>query len=586
MTESVSIPLPQVFDAQMNPIKRVNPTKVSYKASLTPLSTASMTLEGESVQQGQLVRLFESYGSIGVFRVSKTEEAYEQSERQTVTLEHVLCTLGDTVIPTYYEFGGVGVSTRQALVGLLSKQSKQDWILGDCDFTEYFQYSVENEYLINAVLSVAKPLAGDYQWAFDTDGYPFILSLKKADTAPSTELRLGRNVQSVKRTVDRSDLRTRLYPRGYGEGVNQLGIRDVNNGVDYVEKNTAVWGVVEDVYPDTAITEAATLKAAALAALETLCNPRVITEITADDVYTLTEEPMDALRLGRLARVPMPEYGISLEERIVEVSKQDVYGQPHKATVTLCNQKSDVTGDAAELIRKTRIGELYSQGSTCLYALSFADNCDEGHPLKVRIPVDRNAASINELRMTFDLGRFRSTSRGAASGGGKTSGGGGGAALSEEAKVTSYSTTTTGPKDMGYDNTQTAYVSTPAEGKLHRHSWPHDHNVTIRMTIPALSFQVPGHSHSLPDHTHHMEYGVYEAAETASAVAVSIDGQEVPRGISDTKDFDAVAYMGKDSAGRITRGWHTLTFTPNAMARISGTVYIKTFVTAFSGGNY
>ena len=60
----------------------------------------------------------------------------------------------------------------------------------------------------------------------------------------------------------------------------------------------------------------------------------------------------------------------------------------------------------------------------------------------------------------------------------------------------------------------------------------------------------------------------------------------VPAAISDTKDFDAVPYMEKDSDGRIVRGWHKLTFVPDRMTGISGTAYIKTFVTAFAGGNY
>ena len=122
---------------------------------------------------------------------------------------------------------------------------------------------------------------------------------------------------------------------------------------------------------------------------------------------------------------------------------------------------------------------------------------------------------------------------------------------------------------------------------VHQHGMSHKHGVSIGFRFPDMTINVSGHSHvvTFEDHTHPIEYGIFNGT-TAQQVTVKLGDNVVPAAISDTKDFDAVPYMEKDSDGRIVRGWHKLTFVPDRMTGISGTAYIKTFVTAFAGGNY
>jgi phage minor structural protein len=52
---------------------------------------------------------------------------------------------------------------------------------------------------------------------------------------------------------DPSAICTRIYPLGEGEGINQLTIRDVNNGVPYIQSPKSVidrYGVIERVWID------------------------------------------------------------------------------------------------------------------------------------------------------------------------------------------------------------------------------------------------------------------------------------------------------------------------------------------------
>ncbi len=670
MDRVAEIPLPRLMSPTRQELGRLHPTKEGNALQINGRSSATMELVGEAVSVGQLVELYDTPGSIGVYVIQQVERQMGAAEKTVAKLEHAICLLGDTIIPGYYEFGGVGTTTTSVLQALLAKQRVQNWVLGTCDFTYSYQYSVENEYLYNAIMSVATPFPTAYQWHMDTSGYPYVLSLKAAPDTATMELRETRGVQSIKHRIDRTDMRTRLYPRGYGEGVNQLTIRDVNGGVEYIEKNTAAFGVVEDIYPETTITDAATLMAAAQAVLDRCSEPRAMCEITGEDVYALTGEPLDRWRLGVLARVALPGYGMSLLERVIELKKSDVYGPNPRPTLLLSNQKSDLASEAAKLMNKARNAELYSQGSTCLFALTFGDNCDADSPLEVQIPIDRNVVNINMVQIKYKVSAFRAYSKAATSGGGgsQTSEGGGSVTITEPQRIRSTTAMTGGPLDMlngaaitstdvssidlmtemGGDgstgsssgstaaatcshkheyvhyhkNTTTTLTGAPvnqnAQAKIftetsdtttshshglnghkhslpehqhsvtqHRHPFGHYHSVHVSITLPALDFIIPHHTHNVTwgTHTHGIEYGIYKGTR-ADTVTVSIDETAVPAAIAESRDFDAAPYLGKDENGRITRGWHKLSFCPDKMTRIEGTIYVKTFVTAFDGGRF
>ena len=466
---ATNIALPQRFDASMQPIDRLHPSKAGYDLNESPLSSASMTLSAETVEQGEFVRMFDTYGAVDVFRIAKVKAKYAKGQReQDVTLEHALATLGDVLIRGYYEFGGTGITTAQVLTTLLALQPVTYWVLGACEYADEYQYSVENESLLNTLLSVASPLTAPYRWTFDTTTFPFMLNLVQASNIPTLEFRMSRNVQSVSHTVDRRDLRTRLYPLGYGEGVNQLTIADVNGGVEYIEANTGTYGVISDTFVDTSVTDAQMLKNTAQAYLDVASEPSVLTEVDGIDVFLRTGEPMDAPRLGAVASVPIAELGIDLAERVIRVVKNDIYGAPHKVKVTLTNQKRDSVRETAALMRKSRIGDLYSQGSISFVPLHFADNADAGNKLACDFYIDAQEININQVLCKFKLEAFRSYSNVSAAGGGQTrtsSSGGGGSVTSESGggQYISNSGSTGGAKNEYGTKSYTGGIAVPTD---------------------------------------------------------------------------------------------------------------------------
>ena len=88
-------------------------------------------------------------------------------------------------------------------------------------------------YKRQALFSVPRPFSEKYIWTYDFDSYPWKVNLKRLDEAalPALCIRDRKNLQMLTTDADPTTLTTRLYPLGYGEGVNQLGIGGVNNGL-------------------------------------------------------------------------------------------------------------------------------------------------------------------------------------------------------------------------------------------------------------------------------------------------------------------------------------------------------------------
>ena len=121
---------------------------------------------------------------------------------------------------------------------VLDHQLVKNWVLDECDYRNQFEYGWEQESLLSALFSVATPLAGPYIWRTNTAVYPWRLSLKRLDTTgrPEMYVRRRHNMTSYQRQKDPQNIVTRLYPLGYGEGVNQLGSRERERGASHTSR--------------------------------------------------------------------------------------------------------------------------------------------------------------------------------------------------------------------------------------------------------------------------------------------------------------------------------------------------------------
>ena len=456
----------EVYDQRMR-LRAVleNAKDVQYQLNHNELSTGAFTLPAKDAkiqhcQAHAFVRITDEPRPPMLFRIIQEPAASLIGGRERVfALEGAEATMLDKLIFGYHQIGGVGMDTEMVLRWLLSWQEEpKRWALGRCDFHYAFEYKFESVPLLSALLSVAGCIADEYTWVFDTNTSPWTVSLVRSSTAPSCGLTYMRNMTDIQKSMDATGLVTRLYPIGYGEGVNELHIGSVNGGRDYIDADTiGTWGVKEAAYPDKRIEDAATLMARGRAVLEELKNPYISYTATAVDLSRYTGKSWDMFMPGALIRVMDHEHGdIRLDLRLKSVQKGDLYGAPEGVTMTIANSERDVTGALNALADRAGIMELYSQGATNMTSDQFADNADPDNPFEFPLYLDTDMRRINKVLLRISIEAFRSYERGAAAGGGTsstssegggssvTSGGGGATTVTEASRVVSTEAVTGG----------------------------------------------------------------------------------------------------------------------------------------------
>ena len=280
-----------------------------------------------------------------VWRVKSIKRAFD-TDTYTVQLEHVIAVLKDLIM-----FGEItpgkmsGKSTdkectaKQAITYIL-KQSA-DWTVGTIDYTDSNPYKFDGDTLYDALETVSDSL-DEPVWSYDFSSYPFKLSITKRNNDVTSEMRANRNLRTISRTVDTSGMYTRFYP---------IGKDDLHITGNYVEKNTATYGVISRVETDQSLDTKNELKRWANQRLKRHAQPTVTIEIEGYELADATGEPLDRLTLNRVMRVPLPEFGTTIQERITALSYADKIRQPEVVKVTLANTRTDITRIIADMIK-------------------------------------------------------------------------------------------------------------------------------------------------------------------------------------------------------------------------------------------
>lgn len=446
---------PRIYDLNLRRTGELRTAEITdLKLKDTPLSCVTVTVPTKDIGSfgyRQFVEVFDAAGKrIDLFRVTEIPKGvYGRAGTKKLKCDQVLCTLSDDITPTYMQIGGNGQPLESCIRQVLACQQTARWKLGRCDFATLYEYSFASEGLLSALLKLIEPIP-DALITTDTTGYPWTLNVVRADDTDATELRYSRNMEEISEEVLDTDFATRLYPLGYGEGVNQLNIKSVNGGTAYIDSPTqALWGVVSKPYVDTTITDAATLLAQGRAALELCCNPHVSYGVTCKDISILTGEKMDAFYAGRMARIIYRDYGLTIRARVREIHYPKPITEPWNAKLTIANRSADVASVIAQLQRTSRIEQLYGQGSTTFYSGGIEQNADKDTPAEGDIYIPADMVHINAIMLKVTLSSFRADSKGAKGGGGtvtttrasgggtQTSEAGGGATLTVEKRTVS-----------------------------------------------------------------------------------------------------------------------------------------------------
>ena len=415
-----------VYDLDLKKVALLsNAFNVGYEQRFNELWTARFSLPLIDPKNAEclplrFVEIFDGGERVDLFRIIPTATIKSESDRMiTYRCEHVLATLLDDVLFQYHEIGGTGVFTTAVLEYILARQTVARWQLGTVEFARQFLYKWENENLLGALFSVPRPFAEEYRWTWDTSEYPWTLNLAGPDDDPGPEIRYHKNLRGVEKEEDPTHLCTRLYPLGYGEGVNQLTIESVHpESKLYIDADTqAVYGIISRVWVDRRHENAEILYNAALAMLEALKIPRISYKVEGADLYQVSRDPLERFRLGANVRVVDEELGIDFTARVVGLSKQDVVGAPGDIGLEIANAPEDIAGSITELANRTRINEVYAQGATNLDSHNFADNCDPDYPAMMRFYVPEETVRINKMLLSYQSEAFRAYSRAVAGGG-------------------------------------------------------------------------------------------------------------------------------------------------------------------------
>lgn len=615
----------KIYDPNMKELARVeNAYEISYELELNELWTCSFKLPKDDkknvfCQPYNLVELYDGEERVELFRILPSVFTRSNLAYTKYDCEHVLATLLDDVMFKYHQIGNLGVYTEEVIRYVLSRQNVQRWQLLTCDFKHQFEYKWENENLLSALFSIAQPFVEDYRWEFNTSTSPWRLSLKEVPVSYTADIQYKKNMQNIEKTNDPTNIVTRIYALGYGEGDNQLTISKVNNGKPYLEKNVDKYGLKSSILVDRRFEHEETLKEYAKKTLDGLSEPYVSYKIKAVDLHTSQPSKYPRFNVGDKVLIRDAEDNINLIAPILKISKGDVLGNPFDIDLEIANKSRSVVGSISALQERTRINDTYAQGATNLQQIVYADNADPKHPLKLKFYIPQEMARINKLILNYSIEPFRSytvglennsaVSRTTSSGGGQygstttssgggdytSTGGAGGGKRYGTTGVDEWKSTGIG-HNHGIPHGTPIYDATGnpvawfAESGDHIHDFElnlseHTHNVNIEEHSHRVTIDVKAHTHdfNIPSHTHKEKHGIFEG-NRAKKCYLKVDGNVLH---DDKTEINIIPLLSKTSGGKINRGtWHEVEIIPDELTRINASIFIQLFTNSRGGGDY
>jgi phage minor structural protein len=528
--------------------------------------------------------------AFSIVQVGKTGEKYrifpkgddgDETPYREFYCEHVLSTLLDKVLRGLVKVGGYWEPTPAAIRALLAMQDEPLWVLGDCDFNRFFEYSFENEKILPSLFSLPNCFASDFMWKTDTSGFPWVIHLKLIDKTvkPKLSVMYGVNRLRLTKAFDWTKLYTKLYALGAGDGINQLTLKSYTNNLDYVMSDPSViaeYGVREGIFVDKRFTIPESLHAAALAKLR----------VTEKPSSSYESDFIGAAEIGDLV-------DIVGHEKVFIIKKVINYDEVDSISYSFSTELGDIVASVSSIAERVKIEALYSQGATNMFAFSAADNGDTQNPVICDFWVPENMLYINRVVAKIRMSAFRSYSKAAKSSGGSSqtsSANGGGSRTSEAAGgvestsgAVSHATMLTA-WDSLYRTRKDANGadSVPA----HYHLAPrHYHTFSIEPHTHLVSGNSHSHSVDIPEHEHDIEAGIFETG-SASAFDFLVNGVKKQSVEGSDLEIDVSAMLA-DADGKISRGaWHTISVLPNDLARVSIALVLTGFITSKEGGSY
>lgn len=380
----IRIPLPRLLNRETLAFeRRIRPVKACVELHATPLSTASIQLqENDTLPARSYVEMFTVLGSAGIYRVRSPQNSYGDENVSVSELEHAVTEVGDWIVK---EEINEQMAPAQAMQRIFQHYRGNKWQLGDLSALGSDQVAVQvnRDILLQAMLAILDQVP-DCIMDFDFSVTPWKINFIKRDSQVSAEGRLSRNVSSAKIIYDDSALCTRAYyeysteTSGSMDGVPTFNPARLYSAGSYVQYQDEVyvlteghtpgvvwaetvkskvtnipstnwayidadtigtWGIVEREVPTGMDYSNAEALRVASDYIRKHKNPKISIEITGLELSARTGESIDHFRIGKLFRLALPKHGITVQDCIVGLVFDDVYGRPYDVDVSLASEE-------------------------------------------------------------------------------------------------------------------------------------------------------------------------------------------------------------------------------------------------------
>ena len=352
--------LPRLLDSNMKERARIKCESLEINLKLDPLSTATVTIPDKQpgIEPGDYMEIFSPYGSVGIFRVHRVETEIKKGKMtQRCEMRHGIASLADDVVE---EGNAISAPIAQLFSSIFAMQTNPLWVLGVCEAPADLEMVLERNFqsLFVAFSDSTQSLPDGYAWEFDQTSLPWRANLRKMPEENACEFRLTRNVEGVSISVDRDSQCTRVYAFGAGEGEERIGLKSLI-GTPYLDAdNIGDVGVKAKKIANEDIYDSLTLKDVAQRYLDRHKEPDVSLQIGGVDVHKLTGTTFDQFHLGKTCQVALPEFGMTVREKVVAISWRDVIVKPDSVVADLNNSLRTPADEIAELMREATDGKL------------------------------------------------------------------------------------------------------------------------------------------------------------------------------------------------------------------------------------
>lgn len=199
---------------------------------------------------------------------------------------------------------------------------------------------------LNAILDKLVNRKGGFLNIREVSGVYYLDYLEEI-SKPEGNIELGVNMKALTKKNSNPNIYTRIIPIG----ADGLGIKDINNGLDYVEDEALVerYGVIEGRVEFEDVTIPENLLKKAKEALKNVNVNSSSLELSAIDLSYLSDE-IDRLQVSQVCRIFNKILGIDEKQRIIEIK---VYmDEPYNNTFTISSSASKATTVSNKIIQE------------------------------------------------------------------------------------------------------------------------------------------------------------------------------------------------------------------------------------------